>query len=124
MRLQMRLLVADLASMRAFYRDVLGLTVEFDDGDHYVQLRAEDSAIGLFHRDAMRESLRGPAATAQSDRAMLVFGVDDVDLVARRLRASGVRVVTAPKDMTEWGVRIAHFRDPEGNLFEINQPLG
>jgi catechol 2,3-dioxygenase-like lactoylglutathione lyase family enzyme len=26
-------------------------------------------------------------------------------------------------DRPEWGIRTAHFRDPDGNLIEINQPL-
>ena len=122
-RLHVRLLVADLPKILAFYRDVIGLSVTFDDGKNYAELQAGETALGLFLREAMRESLRGPAATAQSDRTIFVFAVNDVDAIAQRLRARGAPRVANSRDMPEWGIRMAQFRDPEGNLFEVNQPL-
>ena len=109
--------------MLAFYRDVIGLSVTFDDGKNYAELQAGETALGLFLREAMRESLRGPAATAQSDRTILVFAVNDVDAITQRLPARGAPLVATGRDMPEWSIRMAQFRDPEGNLFEVNQPL-
>ncbi|KAA0254227.1 MAG: hypothetical protein EDM79_20930, partial [Chloroflexi bacterium] len=39
------------------------------------------------------------------------------------LRAHGVTLLTEPTDHADWGIRTAHFRDPDGHLIEINQPL-
>jgi len=30
---------------------------------------------------------------------------------------------TEPTDRSVWGIRTAHFRDPDGNLIEINHAL-
>jgi len=34
-----------------------------------------------------------------------------------------ILMVNKPKNMNDWGIRLAHFRDPDGNLIEINQPI-
>jgi catechol 2,3-dioxygenase-like lactoylglutathione lyase family enzyme len=48
------------------------------------------------------------------------FGVDDIDAVCDALHARGVNV---SKPMTIPGAgRQAFFRDPSGNLVELNQP--
>jgi uncharacterized glyoxalase superfamily protein PhnB len=38
------------------------------------------------------------------------------------LKAKGVTFVQPPTDKW-WGRRMAHFTDPEGNLWEITQPI-
>ncbi len=53
----------------------------------------------------------------------MIFEVDDVDEEAARLVAGGARQVMEPRDWTAWGIRAAHFRDPDGYLLEINRPL-
>jgi hypothetical protein len=39
------------------------------------------------------------------------------------LSGRGVQFVTEPHDQEAWVLRVAHLRDPEGNLIEINAPL-
>jgi glyoxylase I family protein len=48
------------------------------------------------------------------------FKVDDIDGVCRDLEARGVKV-SKPMDVPGAG-RQAFFRDPAGNLLELNQP--
>jgi hypothetical protein len=31
--------------------------------------------------------------------------------------------VGAPQDRPEWGIRVAHVRDPDGTLVEVNEPI-
>jgi catechol 2,3-dioxygenase-like lactoylglutathione lyase family enzyme len=57
------------------------------------------------------------------DRSALIFAVDSVDRVCDELRDKGVSLETEPQDRPVWGVRTAHFRDPDGNLIEINTEL-
>ena len=40
------------------------------------------------------------------------------------LLAKGVTVLVPPTDHPDWGIRTVHFRDPDGNLIEVNQNLG
>jgi len=52
-----------------------------------------------------------------------LFEVPNVDRASQELKTKGVVFETEPMDRPEWGIRTAHFRDPDGNLIEINQPL-
>jgi lactoylglutathione lyase len=53
----------------------------------------------------------------------LIMAVEDVDVIYQQLQARGVAFITEPIDHTNWGLRTAHFRDPDGNLIEINSSL-
>ena len=109
--------------MRAFYRDTLGLKIGFDDGENFAEVDAgADVQISLFVRHGMIDA-GAELKAGDGDRGVIIFAVDDVDAAYRRLSSRGVRFATPPRDMDDWGIRVALFRDPEGNLLEINQPL-
>ena len=57
------------------------------------------------------------------DAVVLVLATKNVDAAANMLRAKGVALVSEPEDRPDWGIRTAHFRDPDGHLIEINCPL-
>jgi lactoylglutathione lyase len=57
-----------------------------------------------------------------SPRVLLAAGVEDVDAAHETLAAKGARFLRPPTDQP-WGLRTAYFADPEGNLWEINQPI-
>jgi lactoylglutathione lyase len=57
-----------------------------------------------------------------SPRVLLAAGVEDVDAAYETLSAEGVRFLRPPADQS-WELRTAYFADPEGNSWEINQPL-
>jgi lactoylglutathione lyase len=57
-----------------------------------------------------------------SPRVLLAAGVEDVDAAYETLSAKGVRFLRPPTDQP-WGLRTAYFADPEGNPWEINQPI-
>ena len=52
------------------------------------------------------------------DGAVVVLSVESVDDVVARLRAQGTEVGD-PFDRPDWGIRVAHVRDPDGNLVEL-----
>lgn len=121
-----RLLVRDFPACFRFYRDVLGLTPGFgNEHDVYSEFRAGPATIALFQRPLMSAVVKTtalpPAATAQ-DAALLSLGVDDVDRAHAELTAKGVAFVTAPHDQPSWFLRVAHLRDPDGNLLELYTP--
>jgi uncharacterized glyoxalase superfamily protein PhnB len=74
------------------------------------------SARDLLSADAVAVSGTGGV------RSQLVAFVDDVDGVYAELVALGVEFVREPIDR-EWGLRTAHFKDPDGNIWEIAQPV-
>lgn len=124
--LHTRLLVDDYRACFLFYQNILGLRAGFgDEGSGYADFSVGDTAFSLFSRQEMAEAL-GPSvdgAGSASDRVALILGVANVDEVAADLRSKGVILVAEPEDHPDWGIRTAHFRDPDGTLIEINAPI-
>ena len=122
-----RLLVKDFDREFRFFHDVLGFRATFGKiGENYADFDCNGYAIALFRRSLMKEDLAesaGPSEQSGADHAALIFGVSDVDAMAARLKGLGIKFVTEPHDRKKWGIRVAHFRDPEGNLVEINSGL-
>ncbi len=121
----MVLFVRDLAKCMTFYRDTLGLQVKESDpdsvgfslGDQYFLLLEVSAAAHLISEEALELKIEG------GPRVLLAAGVEDVDATYEALKAKGVTFLRPPTNQP-WGLRTAHFADPEGNLWEINQPIG
>jgi len=119
------LFVADYERARAFYRDVMGLEYVHgeDDVDAYFKIGADGL---MLISESTAEDLLSPADVARGAavgaRSVLVTGVDDVDAAYAELLAKGAESVRAPEDR-HWGLRTAHFKDPDGNVWEIHQPI-
>jgi lactoylglutathione lyase len=123
-----RLLVNDFPACFRFYRDVIGLAPHLGgETDTYAEFATGSTRIALFDRGEMSAAVGTaglpPHAEAQ-DAVCIVFGVDDVDAVERRLESAGVPLVVGATDRPTWDVRTLHVRDPDGRLVEINTPLG
>jgi lactoylglutathione lyase len=120
-----RLLVNDIDTCRDFYKNKLGLEEQLAvvEGIYY-EFKAGDCVLALYKRELM-ESVAGVemAPTQAVDKVALTFNVDDVDATYKELTGRGVIFATEPHDQEAWVLRVAHLRDPEGNLIEINAPL-
>ena len=118
--------VQDLAGCTAFYRDTFKLQYQGSDADSasflleeglYLILLSPSGAADLLGTEVNALKIEG------GPRGLLAAGVADVDAAYEELKAKGVTFVRPPTDQ-RWGLRTAHFADPEGNLWEINQSIG
>ncbi|MEX1028481.1 MAG: VOC family protein [Paenibacillaceae bacterium] len=120
---QVRLMVKDFKKSVIFYRDMLEFTVRWYQEDmEYALFDIGETKIELLSRKAMADVLGEaniPLEAGNSSNFILDFGVDDVDVSYNRLRKKGIEFLTEPFDRKEWGARVAHFRDPDGNIIEI-----
>ena len=118
------LFVDDLPATRAFYLEVFGLPILFEDEDSAV-FRFDNTMINLLKSSAAI-GLIDPATVASPDtgsRVQLTLDVQNVDATCAELAGHGVSLLNGPMDR-EWGIRTASFRDPGGHIWEIAQPLG
>ena len=122
-----RLLVSNFKACFLFYRDIMGFQATFGtENDIYADFNTGTLTIALFDRQAMSAAVGTthlPAQVDAQDKVCLVFAVEDVDATCQQLKKQNVQLVAGPSDRPDWGIRAAYFRDPEGNLIEINQPL-
>ena len=113
------LFVEDLPTTKAFYVDVFGLPVIYEDADSAV-FRFGVQQVNLLQAGAAPELIE-PVAVAPPEagtRALLTITVDDVDAMCAELARRGVELLNGPIDRP-WGVRTAAFRDPGGHVWEI-----
>ncbi len=116
--------VRDLARCLTFYRDTLGLQVNNSDPDS-VAFQMENQYFLLLEVSAAADLIRSEANALKIEggpRVLLAAGVEDVDAAYEALVAKGVTFLRPPTNQP-WGLRTAHFADPEGNLWEINQSI-
>lgn len=115
--------VRDMERSVRFYRDLLGFEVLgqllLNDGTFkIVYLRSGGAHVELFaFRGHEAETAVGVPDTVGGFKH-LALQTDDVDGVAARLRAAAVAFTLDPLDAAG-GVRLAFFRDPDGNLLEL-----
>ena len=119
-----RVLATRFEEAVAFYRDVLGIPIRADAGV-YVAFDAGGFELGIYSRDRMAGivSSMTPKPTAPNDRLLINLEVEDLEATMSALSAKGVVFETQAHDQPEWGMRVVHLRDPEGNLIELYERL-
>jgi catechol 2,3-dioxygenase-like lactoylglutathione lyase family enzyme len=117
------LYVKDLDAMSAFYRDQVGLEVAYECPG----VTAFDTGPCMFELFE-RADLDNPRSGWDRNVVLISFRVADIEAAVETLRERGVDQASEIKfvigvENPRW--RLAQFRDPEGNLFEvIDEPLG
>jgi predicted enzyme related to lactoylglutathione lyase len=108
----------DVDRLLAFYTGVLGATETMrypEDGPvFYVGLQLGDSELGL--------SSDGSVAPGEPGRMLLSIEVADVDALLPRVTELGGSAPGPANDMP-WGQRVAHVKDPDGNVVNLTHTL-
>lgn len=114
---ELALRVNDFASMRAFYRDVVGLEV-WRDFDDYVFFKIAEGVEG--HPQVLVLFDRGVEVgqeTSTLDHLAFVINFDDYDKWRRQLEDLGLPVTPKEFAFAHW--RALFISDPEGNTVEF-----
>ena len=119
-----RLLVKNFEKSFKFYNETLGLKCTW--GDKNAVFASFDiglpSGLAIFKEELMAETTgakKAESISVSNDKFAIIIEVENVDDMFETLQKNSINFITKPKDMEAWGIRVAHFRDPEGNLLEI-----
>ncbi|PWI18486.1 extradiol dioxygenase [Streptomyces sp. Act143] len=122
---QVRLLVTDFAACYRFYAEVLGLKPQSGatEGPYEKFSPATGSAgIALQDRAMMAGILDELGEAANGHRSLVVLRVDDLAEYCEQITSRGAVLLHGPAPMTD-RMRVAHLKDPEGNLVELQEWL-
>ncbi|WP_455682699.1 VOC family protein [Thomasclavelia sp.] len=114
-----------------FYTKKLGLIAVWGDRNGPYTSFAVNSdtppcfAIFLGEAMSMFQGYQQPNVnTTITDTVVAVIPTLDLDGDYLRLKEAGVNFLGEPQYIEDWGMRCTYFRDPEGNLFELNDASG
>jgi len=122
---QVRLLVSDFAACYRFYAEVLGLKPQSGAAQGpYEKFSPSTGAAGiaLQDRSMMAEILGELGDEASGHRSLVVLRVDDLNTYCEQITTRGATLLHGPAPMTD-RMRVAHLKDPEGNLVELQEWL-
>ncbi|MGW2698960.1 VOC family protein [Streptomyces sp. NPDC001340] len=122
---QVRLLVTDFAACYHFYAEVLGLKPQSGATEGPYEKfspHAGSAGIALQDRAMMAEILNELSDPANGHRSLVVLRVDDLDAYCAQITSRGATLLHGPAPMTD-RMRVAHLKDPEGNLVELQEWL-
>ena len=119
--------VRDVEAVASFFERNLGMTVErYEEAQpSSAVVRIGQQYLYLFQTtDTAAPARRNPELSANPPGVdHISFTVSDVDASYALLCERGVQFDDPPATAEEWGIRMAAFRDPEGNIYYLVQPL-
>ena len=120
-----RLNVDNYQACKDFYSKVLGFEIVFaDDRDEYAELATGQTIISIFNRQRLKDFV-GTAETVSYDYhyagVVLSFQVNCLNDAISYLKSNGVEIVNEPMNFPRRGFITACFRDPDGNLIELEE---
>lgn len=113
-----------------FYTEKLGLAPVWGDRNgpytSFAVSAGKPPCFAIFSGENMSDfdGYIQPKENTQPDTIVAVIPTEDLDGDYKRLCDLGVEFVSEPRFMEGWGMRCTYFRDPEGNLFELNDASG
>lgn len=112
-----RLLVDEYERCFRFYAETLGGDPTFGEADF------DTGAVTLALHDAAEVTDLIGEGARERDGIAVVLRVGSVEQADATLADTDCERVNLPEDRPERGIRVAHVREPDGTLVELNEPL-
>ncbi|MTV50421.1 glyoxalase [Heliobacillus mobilis] len=115
--------VCDIKIMVGFYRDVLGLEIDWNGEGPYAEFKHDGIRIMMYERKLLPGYLGTDVSFPTGLNGSFELAIDlplftDVDNEFERVVRLGAQSVVSPRN-EPWGMRTSYVADPEGNLIEI-----
>jgi catechol 2,3-dioxygenase-like lactoylglutathione lyase family enzyme len=112
------LFVHDMATVEAFYRDVLGYREEWRPSERELYMTRGTDNLALHAVDASRRHAGEERESRLDHIGLLMARPEHVDQWAAWLESRGVALDTRPRTHRD-GARSFYARDPEGNRIQF-----
>ena len=117
------LFVTDLTRMVKFYRDTVGLEIDWEGDGPYAEFKHAGIRFSMFERKQLPDLLGQTPTFPSGINGTFEFAINvghpkNVDKFFSKLVDAGAKQIYAPRD-EPWKLRSAMIADPEGNLIEI-----
>ena len=112
------LTVSDLQRSLAWYRDVVGFTVDrkFEREGRLAAVALKAGAVELLL--GQDDGARGEGRVKGEGFSLQITTTQDVDALAKRIQDRGGLLTTEPADV--WGARVLRMQDPDGFRLTIS----
>jgi len=117
------LFVENVSRMVAFYKDAVGIEIEWDGQGPYAEFKHEGIRFAMFARSQLPKLLGQTPEYPKHLNGTFELSInvgqpENVDAKFAELLGKGGREIYPPRD-EPWKMRSAMLADPEGNLIEI-----
>jgi predicted enzyme related to lactoylglutathione lyase len=116
-----RIITDDVDRLVEFYEKVMGVSAE-RPAPVFAELVVPSCTLAIGHSQTAQLFGDGSAVAADNHTVIIEFRVQDVDAEYARLKPFVDDWVKEPTTMP-WGNRSALFRDPDGNLVNLFEPV-
>ena len=115
------LTVKDVERSMAWYRDVLGFTIDnrYERGGKLMAVGLKAGSVRLLINQD--DGAKGWDRAKGEGISIMFTTAQNVDEVAARIKESGGTLLTEPTDMP-WGARAFRLQDPDGFKLAISSP--
>ena len=95
-----------------------------NENSNYAEFKFNGATLGIFQREMILEAIEEAHATdfEKHNAVALIFKVNNVEETYQELK-NKVVFITKPTEQKDWGLKVAHFRDPSGTLLEIYENI-
>ncbi len=114
------IVVENIETSKAFYRDVLGQKVQMDFGENV----AFEGGFAIHLKEHYQRLMKPTELTVQSrpNNMELYFESTGIESLYQRLQQTDVEFVHELREQP-WRQRVMRFYDPDGHIIEIGEPM-
>jgi catechol 2,3-dioxygenase-like lactoylglutathione lyase family enzyme len=112
------LLVNDFEKSLNFYTNILGLEIN-STGTKFTDFKMNGANLAIFEKNEAI-SMFDKKHMNTGGSIVLAFQVNNLDDKCKKLKSKGVDIFDGPK-ITEWGQKVAYFKDLDENIWEMSE---
>ena len=107
----------NLPEAMRFYEEIMGFTLEVDQGWSKIYRIRDGAYIGLV------DEAEGSHRASENKPVIVCLNVEDADDWYQKLESNGLELEDIPRESERLKVRVFMLKDPEGYTIEIQETL-